>query len=285
VTVKRLTLAAVPAALMVALVVSASPAQTGAPADCSKATATQLINDNDLNGFLLPDPVVQLLCGPFTGPGSQAMVATIGAGTCWSPQGWAVFSFDGATWKLVHFQPAFLLGPLVVVGGTDLREKIPIFRTGDPRCVPSGGSEARVWHWNGSSLVAGAWKRVSKGKAAAKAAKSRTNATFYSPSRNISCEMNDGRTGVGSFVYCQTWKRPQSVHMGLDGRLKVCRDASTTSTHCLGNPGEGTPVLGYGKQISLKHFRCRSAQAGVTCTVIKTGKGFQISKSGVKRVG
>jgi hypothetical protein len=280
---KRLALAAFVAALMMVLVVSVSRAQAGAPADCSKATATQLINDNDLNGFLLPDPVVQLLCGPFTGPGSQAMVATIGAATCWSPQSWAVFSFDGSSWKLVHFQPAFLLS-LVVVNGTDLRETTPIFRTGDPRCVPSGGSHARVWHWDGSRLVAGAWKRVGKGKAAAKP-KRRTNATFYSPSRNISCEMNDGRAGVGSFVYCQSWKRPQSVRMGLDGRPRVCHDASTASTHCLGNPGEHTPVLGYGKQVSLEHFRCRSAEAGVTCTVIKTGKGFRISRSGVKRVG
>jgi len=282
---KRCSLAAFAAALMMmVLVASTSTAQTGAPAaDCSKATATQLVNDNQLNGFLLPDPIVQVLCGPFTGPGSQAMVATIAAGTCWSPQGWALFSFDGASWKLVHFQGAFLLGPLVVVGGTDLRETTPVFRSGDPRCVPSGGSHARVWHWDGSRMVAGAWTQVSKGKAKAKA--TRTSAAFYSPSRNISCEMSDGRAGVGSYVYCQSWKRPQSVKMGLDGRPKVCHDASITTPHCLGDPGEHTPVLGYGKQVALEHFRCRSAQAGVTCTVIKTGKGFRISRSGVKRVG
>jgi hypothetical protein len=44
-------------------------------------------------------------------------------------------------------------------------------------------------------------------------------------------------------------------------------------------------VLAYGKQIALEHFRCRSAQAGVTCTVIKTGKGFRIDHEGVRRVG
>jgi hypothetical protein len=290
---KRCALAAFAVALMMVFVVSASAARVDpsagariAAADCSKTTATQLINDNDLNGFLLPNPVVQLLCGPFTGPGSQAMVATIGAATCWSPQSWAVFSFDGSSWKLVHFQPAFLLS-LVVVNGTDLRETTPIFRSGDPRCLPSGGSHARVWHWDGSRLAAGAYKRVSKGKtkAKAKAKATRTVATFYSPSRNISCEMNDGRAGVGSYVSCQSWKRPQSVKMGLDGRAKVCHDASTTTSHCLGNPGEHTPVLGYGRHISLRHFRCSSAQAGVTCTVIKTGKGFRISRTDVKRIG
>jgi hypothetical protein len=292
VQVKGCVLAAVLAVLMV-VVVTAPAAAVGPPtaariaaADCSETTATQLVNDNDLNGFLLPKPVVQVLCGPFTGPGSEAMAVTIGAATCWSPQSWALFNSTGGSWQLVHLQPAFLIGPLVAVGA-DIRETTPIFRSGDPRCIPSGGSHARVWHWDGAHLVAGPWKQVKKGKSAKKPTRStsRTSATFYSPSKNASCEMNDGRPGVGSYVYCQTWKRPQSVKLGLDGRLKICHDTSTTTTHCLGNPGERTPVLAYGKQITLKHFRCRSEQAGVTCTVIKSGKGFRIDRTGVRRVG
>ncbi len=110
-----------------------------------------------------------------------------------------------------------------------------------------------------------------------------TSATFYSPSRNISCEMNDGRAHVGSGVYCQSIAHPHSVTLGLDGRLKICRSATTA--HCLGDAGEHTPVLGYGKQITLRHFRCRSEQAGVTCTVIKTGKGFRIDRAGVRATG
>jgi uncharacterized protein DUF6636 len=266
------------AALCVAalLAVAASATAPAAPAaDCSKATATQLVNDNKLNNFLLPDPVMQVLCGPFTGPGSTSMAVTIGAATCWTPQSWAVFTFDAGTWRLVHVQPAFLIPPLVAVGG-DLRETTPIFRSTDPRCVPSGGTHTRTWHWDGSRFVAGPWKT----KPAA-----RTSASFYSPSRNISCEINDGRQNVGTFVYCQSWKRPESVKMGLDGRLKICRDKSTMSPHCLGDPGEHTPVLGYGKQVALKRFRCRSQQAGVTCTVIATGKGFQISRTAVRRIG
>jgi hypothetical protein len=269
------------ATLLVATVLLVVVPSASAAPDCSKATATQLVNDNHLNGFLLPDPVVKVLCGPFTGPGSTAMAVTIAAGTCWSPQSWAVFNYVGDTWHLVHEQGAFLIS-FVAVGG-DLRETTPIFSRGDPRCVPSGGSHARTWHWDGSKLVAGPWQRVSKGKAKKRA--TRTSAVFYSPSKNISCEMNDGRAATRSGVYCQSWDRPQSVTMGLDGRLHICRDASTATSHCLGNPGEGTPVLGYGKQIALKHFRCRSAQAGVTCTVIKTGKGFRIDREGVRRVG
>jgi hypothetical protein len=113
----------------------------------------------------------------------------------------------------------------------------------------------------------------------------RTSASFYSPSRNISCEMNDGRPGVAGVVYCQSMMRPHSVKLGRDGRLRICRDQSITTTHCLGNPGEHTPVLAYGRQITVGHFRCRSAQAGITCTVISSGKGFRIDRAGVHAVG
>ena len=44
-----------------------------AKADCSLATALQLVQQHDLNDFLLPNPVQQVLCGPFAGPGSEAM--------------------------------------------------------------------------------------------------------------------------------------------------------------------------------------------------------------------
>jgi hypothetical protein len=271
----RCALVAVTLALLVASVAPAAAAPAAAPA-CSTATATQLINANNLNNFLLPNPVVQLLCGPFTGPGTQAMIATIGAATCWSPQSWAVFEVEGDAWTFVQVEGAFIIPPLVAVG-TGFRETTPIFRPGDPRCVPSGGTHARVWKWNGSRFVAGPYKPVSTPR--------RTEADFYSPSRNISCEMNDGRKQVGTYVYCQSMAHPHSVHMGRNGRLEICHGGSLTTTHCLGNPGEHTPVLRYGHHISLKHFRCRSARSGVTCTVIKSGKGFRIDSARVHRVG
>jgi len=97
--------------------------------------------------------------------------------------------------------------------------------------------------------------------------------------------MDDQRVGVGSHVYCQSMAHPHSVKMGLAGRLKICRGGTLTTTHCLGDAGEHTPVLGYGKHITLAHFRCESQKAGVSCTVIKTGKGFLIDNAGVRRIG
>jgi hypothetical protein len=275
---KRILLVVVCVVAVLGAVTAASAAGRAgaAAADCSKATATQLVAEHQLNDFVLPDPVVGVLCGPFTGPGSEAMAVTIGAATCWGIQHWVVFDFTGSTWRLVLDERAFVVPPLVNVGG-DIKETTPVFRSGDPRCVPSGGTHSRIWHWNGARFTAGPWKQAKSGAA-------KTSATFYSPSRNISCEMNDG-TNVGSFVYCQSWAHPHSVTMGLDGRLKICRGGTATTKRCLGDPGEHTPVLGYGKHVTLKHFRCQSGKAGVTCTVIKTGKGFRIDKVGVKRIG
>jgi len=273
---RRRALVAVTAAILAASVstgwASSSRSLAAAPA-CDKATATTLINGNGLNNFLLPDPVVQLLCGPFTGSGTQAMAVTIGAATCWSPQSWAIFQVDGGAWRLVQQEPAFLAAPLTIAG-TDIHETTPVFRPGDPRCVPSGGTHSRVWHWTGTRFVAGPYEGARKPP--------RTVATFYAPSRNLSCEMNDGRGGIGTFVYCQSFAHPHSVKMGRSGRLKICRSA--TGARCLGDPGEGTPVLRYGHHITLKHFRCRSAQSGITCVVIKTGKGFRIDRVRVHRV-
>jgi hypothetical protein len=240
------------------------------------ATATQAVAEQpELNGFQLPNPVAQVLCGPFTGPGSQAMAVTIGVyPTCWPIQEWAVFSLSGGVWKLVLHRPAFLDGPLVAVG-SDIRETQPIFRSGDPRCIPTGGSHARLWHWNGSALVPGPWKRV-------KAAEPLTVAQFYSPSGNIECGIADQPTRSGNVV-CWTTKPARRVMLTADGRLAICR----RGPQCTANWGE-TPRpqrLAYGKQITVGRFRCSSLVSGMRCVVIRSGKGFLINRSGITRVG
>ena len=106
-----------------------------------------------------------------------------------------------------------------------------------------------------------------------------TYAGFYSPSRNLSCEMAD-RDARGSYVYCQSAKAPKNVRMSLGGRLKICR-----GSHCLGDPAENTPPLGYGRKITIGRFRCLSLKSGVRCTVIRSGKGFLIHRDGVRQIG
>jgi hypothetical protein len=106
-----------------------------------------------------------------------------------------------------------------------------------------------------------------------------TYAGFYSPSHNLSREMAD-RDARGSYVYCQSVKAPKSVRMTVDGGLKICR-----GTRCLGNPAQNTPALGYGRKITIRRFGCLSQRNGIRCTVIRSGKGFLIRRSGVRRVG
>lgn len=98
-----------------------------------------------------------------------------------------------------------------------------------------------------------------------------TGGEFLSPSGNISCEVSL------TTVYCQTDTPARSVTMTAAGQYKTCSGVT-----CLGNPGEKTPTLAYGKATGVGSFLCVSATAGVTCTV--GGKGFQISTSGITSV-
>ena len=243
---------------------------------CSMATAAQLVEQHRLNGFQLPNPVAQLLCGEFMGPGSDAMAVTIGAApTCWPIQSWAIFGVRQGTWRLLKEIPAYLIPPLTAVGG-DIREETAVHRPGDPRCIPSGGTHARRWHWNGTAFVAGPWTQVKPG---ARAEASRV-AVFSTPSRNIVCELSDDSRSVGA--YCQSYEPPHSARLTAGGRVTICR-----GMRCIGDPGDAVPptMLGYGKQRTVGRFRCRSEQVGVTCTVSRTGKGFLLNRSGVTRVG
>jgi hypothetical protein len=266
---------AVTAAAVVTLAVAAaiSSGVTAPAADCSEATAGQLVQQHDLNDFGLPNPVSQLLCGPFTGPGSEAMAMAIAAPTCWGRQRWAVFSYTNGSWQLVLDQRRFIFR--LAATGSDIREISPVFRRGDTRCGPTGGKQERTWHWDGTRLVAGPWKQTEKGEARPRG--------FYSPSHNIYCGMYDDSTY--RFVECASYRPQQKATLKTSGRVTLCRNRDITRNPCnIGNPGEGTPALAYGRQATVGRFRCLSRKSGMKCFVIQTGKGFLISRSGVARL-
>jgi hypothetical protein len=107
---------------------------------------------------------------------------------------------------------------------------------------------------------------------------------FYTPSRNIYCGMTDDGSAE-SVVFCEMLKPPAIASLFANGRLSIRQGARE-----VGNPGEGdlaasAHLLSYGSSATVGRFRCKSAFAGVTCVVIKTGKGFLISKQSVKAIG
>jgi hypothetical protein len=145
----RLARAVIGLALVSGSLAIASSGATASGSSCSKATADQLVNQYKLNDWLLPRPAVQVLCGPFTGPGSRAMAVTIGASTCWGVQQWAVFTFAGGAWRLVTHKSVWIVGPVLAKRG-DLVVTSPVRRSGDLLCNPTGGTVTRTWHWNGT---------------------------------------------------------------------------------------------------------------------------------------
>lgn len=111
--------------------------------------------------------------------------------------------------------------------------------------------------------------------------------SFYSPSRNLSCVMLDG-SHTSSFrngVNCQSVALPHAVSMGLDGQLKICHGLTACVYPHPGVSDIPKMVLGYGKQITVRRFRCQSLHSGMKCTVIQSGKGFLINSAGITRVG
>jgi hypothetical protein len=264
----------------------ATVSPVAARADCGEGTARQLVNRYHLNNFLVPSPVAQVLCGPYTGAGSEAMAVTIGgAPTCWPIQRWAVFTFTGGDWKLVLDEPAFLEGPLVAVG-SDLKETTPVYRLGDPRCIPSGGTQARLWHWDGRRLVAGAWTQVTPGKPL-------KNAHFNGPRAvRVLCNMSDDPSIHGPHaveVLCEGFgthpARYTKAILRGNGGISFCRTRSPSGCKLLCGCEENTPTLAYGKQVDVGRFRCESLRAALRCTVIRTGQGFLINKSRALRAG
>ena len=107
-----------------------------------------------------------------------------------------------------------------------------------------------------------------------------TETEFFSPSKNISCEIdyNFGPSSLTSTL-CLTLSPPKSVTLKADSTLTEC-----TGTQCLSNAGENTPILAYGQSITLGPFTCASSSPGMKCT-LGNGNGFQISTSGVTALG
>ena len=202
----------------------AGPGARIAHASCSRVTAKRLVNQHRLNDFLLPQPVVQVICGPFTGPRSQAMLVTIGAGTCWSPQQWAVFRYTGGAWRLVTDKHRFIVSPVRASGG-NLIVTSPVSRPGDSRCDLTGGTLTQTWHWNGSRFLVIATKRTPPPV---------HTIEFYASAQGlrVGCEIDDSTVVNGGQVICSAYSSTElrTAVLNETGQVVACTQPSHAST-------------------------------------------------------
>jgi hypothetical protein len=272
------TLAAAPSSSAVRRAEPGSAAGATAAAPCSRATAARLGKPYLWDPFRSQrQQIAQLLCGPFTGPGSTAMVMSFRAPTCWGEQGWAMFRRVGGTWRLVKVQRGTFLFPFIVVDN-DIQENAPVFRRGDSRCGPTGGRQGRIWHWNGRRLAQSpiSWMLLTTEDRGGGGG----GVTSPLPGR-ISCDMSDGNEDL-YHVICGSETLGQMVTMTLDGQITVC------TSGCAFGPsifGMRPPRLPFGQSVTLENFRCTSQTTGVLCTLLASGKGFLINSTGITRVG
>ena len=96
--------------------------------------------------------------------------------------------------------------------------------------------------------------------------------SFYSPSKNISCEVSSGGDR-GAYAFCQSLQKPRSVTLSEQGTLKVC-----DGTKCLGDPPEDAFELGFGQSVKVGNFECMSKTTGMRCSVSPSGNGFELSR-------
>jgi hypothetical protein len=243
---------------------------------CSRATAARLVRRHRLNPFLLRQPVAQVLCGPFAGPGSRAMAITVGpAPTCWPIQNWAVFELVGGVWRVVLKRTEFVAPPLVAAGSA-IRETVPVHRSGDARCTPSGGTRTIIWRWNGSRLVATGANQTEH------------LTSFLSPDRQVWCVFTavaplEADCGGPPPSSRQPPPPAHAAELKRSGALTVCN-----ADVCFQNWDFGAPLLRLGQTNLIHGFRCAARADGITCTVdvgAARGKGFRINTEGVTRIG
>ena len=107
--------------------------------------------------------------------------------------------------------------------------------------------------------------------------------TFRSPTGNITCEVSTESTS-GTWVFCQSVRRPQSVRLSRAGEVAFCTRGRT----CLrSRPLNPTMRLKYGASVRIGPFRCLSRRYMVSCWVGSVANhnrhGFGINLHGMLR--
>jgi hypothetical protein len=147
--------AAVAGGLMcIAVAPAGAAARTGG--GCNAATARKLVEEEQLgNAGFMPQPVAQVLCGPFLGPRSRAMVVSLSTPGCGFSMGWVLYGKRRGEWRRVFRTDR---GAYLAKAGSRIRAWQGVLGPNDAHCFPSRW-RSRYWRWNGARLVAGRWHR------------------------------------------------------------------------------------------------------------------------------
>jgi hypothetical protein len=245
-----------------ALVVLSHPHGTAVASDCSKTAVRQAAAAAEVASPDFPGEVVGGVCGAFLGPGSRAMGVVLRAQQCAPNRIWTVLAFTDGAWR--HVTGPWDRGPRIEglrKVGDDIREERPVFRAADHGCVPTGGSRARRWHWDGTRLKPGAFQRARRPDPRPRA--------FRAFGGALACSMRDDHHAHR--VLCGG--RPFGVRLNAVGGVDRCRCRRPAATRLL-RPGHGL-VVGL--------FACDAAAATLTCEWAN-GRGFALTAAGRLRI-
>jgi hypothetical protein len=96
---------------------------------------------------------------------------------------------------------------------------------------------------------------------------------FRSPTGNVTCEVSTGGE-TGTWVRCQSFRRPQSVRLSREGDVGIC-----SGKECLRTRPLNSMRLKYGASVRFGPFRCLCRRYTMSCFVISNGRrhGFGIN--------
>jgi hypothetical protein len=247
--------------LAAALIVIADPHGTATAKSCTVADVRRAAAEAGVANPDFPGEVTGGVCGAFLGPGSRAMGVVLRARQCPPNRIWTVLSFTDGAWR--HVPGPWDRGPRIEglrKVGDDIREEQPVFRAADNGCVPTGGSRARLWRWDGTRLKAGAFRRARRPDPRPRA--------FRVFAGRVSCAMRDDHHAHR--VTCAG--RHVAVRLVLAGASR-CRCARPHATRTL--------RAGRGARVGL--FSCDATASSLTC-LAATGRGFTLTAAGGLRI-
>ncbi|MDO4790885.1 MAG: hypothetical protein Q3999_00155 [Buchananella hordeovulneris] len=104
---------------------------------------------------------------------------------------------------------------------------------------------------------------------------------FFSPSRNIYCEMDGNAANCG--ILQRNYTPPMPCENGYH-MVKITAVGGEMTEDCIiGNPGAEVAVMDYGRSVNTGNLTCLSQEAGVVCWNNLTGAGFLMNRDGITK--